>query len=124
MAGNETYKVGDTVYGDFGRYSRVDVREGVVAKVTPSGRVNVDFGNLKSIQFKNGRQVGGDRLYRYRLIGRETYDRLVAKQAAQQAVSALNTRIRGWGYTTKAEAIAFADEIRVLAEAIPDDYTA
>lgn len=115
-------KVGDTVYGDFGQYRRVDVRKGVVNKVTPTGRVNADFGNLKNIQFKDDWQVGGDRWHRYRLIDRETYERLLPKQREQEAVSALALRLREWKFTTKGEALALADEIKALAEAIPDTY--
>lgn len=128
MAENEL-KVGDTVYGDFGRYGRVDVREGVVTKVTPSGRVNAHFGqhydgNGEPIiyQFKGGRQIGGDRWHSYRLIDQAEYERLLATMREQQAVAAFVYRLREWKVGTKADAMALADEIKALAEAIPDTY--
>lgn len=123
MAENEL-KVGDTVYGSFGEYGRVDVRKGVVVKVTPTGRVNADFGALKGIQFKDGRQVGGDRWHSYQLIDRSSYERLLAEQRGQSAMRAFLARLRDWKVQSKADAVALADEIKALAEAIPDDYAA
>lgn len=37
-------QVGETVYGDFSQYERVDVRKGKVLKVTPTGIMKIDFG--------------------------------------------------------------------------------
>lgn len=131
MAENETPKVGDTVYGSFGRYGATDVREGKVVKVTPTGRLNVDFGQRGYSdgtpiirQFKDSREVGGDMWHAARLISREAYEERLEHQRGQDAMKSFIARLRSWKVNNKADAIALADEIKALADAIPDGYEA
>ena len=124
-------KVGDTVYGSFGKYGRVDVREGKVVKVTPTGRVNVDFGRRshgdgKPIiqQFKDGREVGGDTWHPVWLIQRDRYEQMLAAQREEDAVNAFRVHANKAPRGSKAEMLAWVAEMQALAEAIPDGYTA
>jgi hypothetical protein len=124
-------KVGDTVYGDFGRYPRVDVREGKVVKVTPTGRINADFGqrcdgNGERIiyQFKDGRQVGShSRWHSYWLIDRKCYLERLELQRKEGAVNAFRVHANKAPRGDKAAMLAWVEEMKALAEAIPDSYT-
>lgn len=124
---SEQHKVGDTVYGSFGRYSTIDVREGTVLKVTPSGRINVDFGFVnhgnqspRIIQFKGRHQIGGDRFHSYYLIDRETFQRLSAEQAVQDALGKVNNLIaKTRAFKDKASLKEFIDQLDVMFDAVP-----
>lgn len=64
---SDVIEVGQTVYTSFGKYGRVDVRQGKVVRVSPTGQLTVDFnerhqGNGKPFtrRFKSGHEIGGD----------------------------------------------------------------
>ena len=121
-------QVNDTVYADFTYYSRIDVRVGKVVKVTPTGRVNVEFGgtyvNGKMIidQFdKSGKQIGGDRWHGRYLIDFDTYERLSAKQKQQEALSAVNRHIGSASINNRASLDAFIEKLTELALDVGDD---
>lgn len=125
-----TYQVEDTVYADFSYYSRIDVRIGKVVKVTPSGRVNVHFGETyfasggKPIihQFdKSGWQIGGDRWHRYRLIDGEQYEQLLLKQKQQKALLEVSDHIRSASITGRASLDALIEKLTELATAVGYD---
>ena len=117
-------EIGDTVYADFGKYTRIDVRKGVVIKVTSTGQVSADFGsswagNGEKIidRFTTaGWKIGGDGL----LIDEEAYVRRLGKQKATEAKEAIYHAIRRFGFNTRAEAIERAKELLVLAEGLPE----
>lgn len=78
--------VGDTVYADFSKYRRVDVREGRVIKKSPTGVVQVDFGTSLPYSFMpQGHERGvaswGDRA---QLISKDHYDRSYVRMMTQK----------------------------------------
>lgn len=121
---DQKHQVGDTVYCDFSYYSRIIVKAGVVVKVTPTGRVNVDFGDGKASieQFdKQGRQIGGARFHWHCLIDHETYERLSKKQKQQQAWMAINRHVGAAKYNDRAQLDAFIEKLVELAAAVEYD---
>lgn len=80
-----TYSVGDTAYGSFGQYSRIDVRVGIVTKVTPSGQTVVAFPRREIRFTPNGREVGAGPYSVARLIDAGDYARLIEHQKVQDA---------------------------------------
>jgi hypothetical protein len=87
------YSVGDAAYGNFGQYSRVDVRAGVVTKVTPSGQTTVKFAHREMRFTPFGREVGGVGYGAPSLIDAETYSRLLERQKIQNARAAVRNAI-------------------------------
>ncbi len=122
------YQVGDTVYADFSRYSNIKVRAGTVVKVTPTERINVDFGekypdgSTKIVQFKNGHEVGRDRWHGAMIIERQRYDALLLKQQQRQAVSEFKTHCTRTNFEDKADILKFVEELNVLAHKIHDSW--
>ena len=125
------YQVGDTVYGNFSRFANIDVRKGVVLKITPSGRINVDFGmkyldgSPQLMQFKGSLQVGGDKWHPVVLISEAQYVDLKARQAAEQAVADFRTH-RNYPpiFKNKSDILGFVKELQALADKIPDAWEA
>lgn len=117
-------EIGDTVYADFGKYTRIDVRKGAVVKVTPTGQVSADFGRSWAGRGEKiidrftsaGWQVGGDGF----LIDEEVYLRRSGKQKATEAKEAIYQEVRRFSFNTRAEAIERAQALLVLAEGLPE----
>ena len=125
------YQVGDTVYADRSRYSTVNVCKGEVVKVTPTGRINVDFGmkyldgSPQLIQFKGSLQVGGDNFPPVVLISEAQYVDLKARQEAEQAVADFRTHGNYPPiFKNKSDILGFVKELQALADKIPDAWEA
>jgi len=122
------YKVGDTVHADFSRYGRVTVRQGTVVKVTPTGRINVDFGDAyadgKVIPYQfdpKGMEIGRDKWHRAHIIDEEVYQRLSARQKQQEALAAVGQHVRSTSITNKVSLDAFMEKLLPLVAAVGDD---
>lgn len=116
--------VGDTVYLSMNRIGDIKIAEGKVIKVTPTGQFTVDCGEKYTRRFMpDGSQIGGDRWYSARLIDGDNYERLKARQKEIEAGLAVRVHIQNHlRFATKADMIAFADKLRTLIDAVPDDY--
>lgn len=116
---------GDTVYGSFGRYGEIDVREGKVTKVTPTGQVVADFGAVWAsgqqhlYRFKNGCEIGGDQWHPASLITHEQFVRSSAAQAQKRAVAKIHKVAEEMRRVTHKEGLqAFVAELSSLVEAL------
>jgi hypothetical protein len=80
-----TLNVGDKAYADFGKYSRVEVREGTVIKKSAIGVVQIDFGISSPVSFMtNGFERGGTMHDKAFLITKDQYDQRRPKMETQQ----------------------------------------
>lgn len=124
-------EVGDTVYGSFGQYGRINVKAGKVLKKTPSGQIRVSFeekwpgnGKVRERRFSDrGWEIGGADRYSGFLINEETYRRMVAQQTSAEAMEAVTAHLRAWTFKTKADLDGFVDKLVQLAARVPDDWS-
>jgi hypothetical protein len=116
------YKVGDVAYGNFGAYGRIDVAQGTVSKVTPTGQVTVDF-QRGSIRFKNDREICGHLCHPARLINADDFARLFAfslERAARKKVTDSATELARSSQMPKAELRHMATVLLAQIEALPE----
>jgi hypothetical protein len=88
--------IGDPVYGSFGKFGRIDVRQGVITKVTPSGQIVADFGGSYPRRF-NGRgwEIGVGEYDRGYLIERDQFERQCVAGAIQSDLGKARILLRG-----------------------------
>ena len=121
--------VGDTVYGSFGRYGRIDVKAGTVMKLSPKGQATIDFserwpgnGEQRLRRFSpHGWEIGPGRGEGGRLIDEASYARLAERQRAADAMRAVTNHLRSWSFKNKAELLAFTGRLNALVARVPDD---
>ena len=120
-------EIGSTVYAEFGKYSTIDVRKGTVVKVSPSGQISADFGRTnygdgsKIIDrfTRRGDMIGdGSAYYKVCLISEECYLGRVETMKERVATKALKDAVSDYRWRNKAEAIAGAEAILTLANAL------
>ena len=120
------HKVGDTVYADFSTYGRFAADQGVVTKVTPSGRITAEFGTRGLSRFnRNGMEIGAG-LHAARLLPNvAAYEVLKGQQKAQRLVSEYVTQARDCPrFKNKACMLEHLSALTELATQIPDDWEA
>ena len=125
----EQYQTGDTVYAEFGKYGRIDVKAGLVTKVTPTGQITVDFterhaGNQQAFvrRYKGGYEVTGDKWGRTHLIDYATYSRRLQDQKLNEARNAIRDAASKIAQTLpkeKSELRRMAEELSSLIDALP-----
>lgn len=87
-------KIGDKAYGSFGKYSRIDVREGEVINVSATGVIRVKFAT-STISFNaRGRERGRQFYDGAQLISADQYADLLMKQKRQQAITKAHDAVR------------------------------
>ena len=121
-----THSVGDTVYADFGQYGQIDVRKGVVVRVTPTGQIAVDFGH-KLVngsplidRFKDGRMVGGGKWHCPRLIDEDRYSAMFLDMEARKLRHKIKSLLHDFCPATRAETIAALQAVIEMAEGLPE----
>ena len=60
-------KIGAKVFADFTKYSTVDVRQGTVERITPTGIAVINFEG-QIYKFRDGIQVTSDRYHKARIL--------------------------------------------------------
>jgi hypothetical protein len=117
-------KTGDTVYADYTRYSTVDVRQGTVINVSPTGVIKVDFGKGVASFQPTGWERGANQYDRAFLIPKERYDRSLVQMNLRNAERVAMDRIKIAGAsnitaTNRDEIVAKLEAAIAAVKAIP-----
>ena len=114
-------EVGTKVFADFGRYSVIDVRQGTVERITPSGQVVINFaGHI--YKFRDGRQITSDPWHKIHILDEKEAHELLVEQIDKQA----RRKIRGAldaikASAPKAEILTALATVQKLVESLADD---
>ena len=114
-------EVGTKVFADFGRYSRIEVRQGTVERITPSGQVVINFaGHL--YKFRDGQQITSDPWHKARILdeknARELRELQLDKQTRRKIRDAL---VAIKVSASRSEILTALADVQKLAESLADD---